>query len=123
MEDKELEKIMRRKMLEYMRRIERQRKLEEEKKRLRERREQIIKEVLTDNAYAYLLSLREKSRDLSEQIENVILYLVINGLISRKLEKIDLMYIERKLRGETGKIYIKTKEGTFSFEDFLRRKE
>jgi len=119
--DEELERIMRKKLLKYMRMIELSKRKAEEEKRIKEKKEKILRGILTEKAYDYLLNLRKSQAKVAEQVENIVLYLFLNDQLTEKLTEIDLMYLKRKLTGETGRIYVKSKEGTFLLSDFLRR--
>ncbi|RLG61221.1 hypothetical protein DRN86_00465 [Candidatus Geothermarchaeota archaeon] len=121
MSDEELERIMRKKLLKYMRMIELSKRKAEEEKRIKEKKEKILRGILTEKAYDYLLNLRKSQAKVAEQVENIVLYLFLNDQLTEKLTEIDLMYLKRKLTGETGRIYVKSKEGTFLLSDFLRR--
>ena len=121
MADKELERIMRKKLEKYMELAKKAKEKEKEKREAEEAKERFLRKVLTEDAYDYLLNLRSSSRRLAEQIENTIIYLFMNGYVSPKLTKLDLMYLKRRITGEKGKIYVSSREGTFSFEEFIRK--
>ncbi|MCE4600805.1 MAG: DNA-binding protein [Desulfurococcales archaeon] len=78
-DDRELEEIRRRKLMEL------QRELEEEKKRkaleaeLRARKEALLRRILTDSARERLANIRLVKPELAEAAENLIIQLVQAG--------------------------------------------
>ena len=104
-----------------MKMAEKERLRREEEEKIRDRKEKILKTILTEKAYKHLLNLRREEGKIANQLENIVLYLFLNGQLKERLTELEIEYIKRKIKGESGRIYVKTKEGTFSFEDFLRK--
>lgn len=100
---------------------EREKLRREKEKKIRERKEKILRSILTDKAYNYLLNLRGTETEIASQIEDIVLYLFLNGQLKKKLTELEMEYIKRKIKGEEGKIYVKTKEGMFSLGDFFKK--
>ncbi|MHA1271177.1 MAG: DNA-binding protein [Candidatus Helarchaeota archaeon] len=127
----ELEKIKRKKLLELQRRLIKQKKMEEEKKKLEELealspkdpRERLIKMWMTPEAYQYLAQIRNRDKRVSNLIEEVIIYLVNKGLLKNRLTYQQIIIIERKIigRGPTIKIKRAGKE-IKDFADELKSK-
>lgn len=111
MSDEELEAIKRRKMMELMQRnlVQKQQKEKPEntQSEYAERKEMVLKYVLLLDALNYLENLRKTKPKIAEQIEDAIIVLVAQKRIQRKLDKIDIMRVERKLEGVEPRIMFK----------------
>lgn len=111
MSDEELEAIKRRKMMELMQKnlSQKQQKEKQEnvQKELEEKKETVLKYVLMSDALNYLENLRKTKPKIAEQIEEAIIVLVAQKRILRKLDKIDIMRVERKLEGVEPRIMFK----------------
>ncbi len=105
MEDKELEKIMQRKMMEYMERLRRMQEQGSEK----ERREDILEKIrplLTSDAYNHLKKIRSGNPRLGEEMIKILIELLYLGYLRTPIDYVVVERLRRKLTGETGKIYV-----------------
>lgn len=104
MEDKELEKIMQRKMMEYMERL---RKTQEQTQE--ERREDILEKIrplLTQDAYNHLKKIRDRDPRLGGEMIKILIELLYLGYIRTPIDYVVVERLRRKLTGETGRIYV-----------------
>ncbi|MEM3585959.1 MAG: DNA-binding protein [Candidatus Jordarchaeaceae archaeon] len=111
MSDEELEAIKRRKLMELMQKNLEQKQQKERQesiqKELAEKKGMVLKYILMSDALNYLENLRSTKPKVAEQIEDAIIFLVAQKRILRKLDKIDIMRIERKLEGVEPRIMFK----------------
>jgi len=111
MSDEELEAIRRRKMIELMQRSlvqkEKKEKQQDPQQELKEKKEMVLKYILLPDALNYLENLKSTKPKIVEQIEDAVIVLVAYRRIQRKLDKIDIMRIERKLEGVEPRIMYK----------------
>ncbi|MFB0560945.1 MAG: DNA-binding protein [Candidatus Lokiarchaeia archaeon] len=115
MSDDELETIKRRKMMELMQKYLAQKQQEDKQKdeqedaqkELAEKKEMVLRYVMLPDALSYLENLRKTKPKIVEQIEDAIIVLVANRRLQRKIDKIDIMRIERKLEGVEPRIMFK----------------
>lgn len=111
MSDDELEAIKRRKMMElmhkYLAQKQQEDKQEDAQKELTEKKEMVLKYVMLPDALSYLENLRKNKPKIVEQIEDAVIVLVAYRRLQRKIDKIDVMRIERKLEGVEPRIMFK----------------
>ncbi|MGQ9720823.1 MAG: DNA-binding protein [Candidatus Jordarchaeum sp.] len=109
MSDDELEAIKHRKMMELMQKMaeKQQENKQEAVNELAEKKEMVLRYILLPDALNYLGNLRKTKPKIVEQIEDAIIVLVAYRKLQRKLDKIDIMRIERKLEGVEPRIMIK----------------
>lgn len=111
MSDDELEAIKRRKMMELMQKYLAQKQQEETQEdaqeELAEKKEMVLRYVMLPDALSYLENLRKTKPKIVEQIEDAIIVLVAYRRLQRKINKIDIMRIERKLEGVEPRIMFK----------------
>ncbi len=105
MEDKELEKILQRKMKAYMEQLMKQmeeKKKEEDKKDVYEK----VKPLFTDDGYKHLIKIREANTEVADKILATIIQLIYMGMLRSKADYIIVEKLRRKIVGESGKIYV-----------------
>ncbi len=108
----ELEAIRRKKMQELMRRLQTKEEEKEKKKipksqDIRRAVEEIMKNILDDEAYEYLKSVEKVSPEIADKIKIVVINAFRFGYINHILTRPEIRIIERKITGEEGKIFIK----------------
>ena len=109
-DDKELEEIKRKKLMELQKQLEEQKKAEELKKREELIRESILKKILTSEARARLANVKLVKPQLAVQVENYLIALAQAGRITRPLTDAEVKEILAQLAGQErreGKINIK----------------
>jgi len=79
MDDRELEEIRRRKLLELQRQLEEEEKRKALEAEMRARKEAILRRILTDQARERLANIRLVKPELAEAAENLIIQLVQAG--------------------------------------------
>lgn len=79
MDDRELEEIRRRKLLELQRQLEEEEKRKALEAEMRARKEAILRRILTDQARERLANIRLVKPELAEVAENLIIQLVQAG--------------------------------------------
>ncbi len=106
-EDKELEEIKRRKMMELM--AQRQGQGEEEKVRREQEeiaRQNILRQILEPEARERLANLKLARPDLAEVVENQLILLAQSGRIYKKISDAELKEILRRLTSQKREIKI-----------------
>lgn len=79
----------------------------ERMKRIEETKKIVIKNVCEPAAYEYLKFLEKNKPSVAKLITNIILNLVVNRALHRKVNKIDVMALERRIEGRGPEIKIK----------------
>lgn len=105
--DPELQRIMRKKMLELMKKMEEEKKKEEQRKKIEQQKMAIMQVVLMPDAYKYFLELKKNKPTVARKIEDVIIYLFINRRLVTKVDLIDIKRLERRIEGKEPVIMIK----------------
>ncbi|ABU81468.1 DNA-binding protein [Ignicoccus hospitalis] len=109
-DDRELEEIRKKKLMELQKRMEEERKAEELRKKQQLVKETILKSILTSEARARLANVKLVRPELAEQVENYLIALAQAGRIARPLTDAEVKEILARLAGETrreGRINIK----------------
>jgi DNA-binding TFAR19-related protein (PDSD5 family) len=116
MDDSELEKIRARKKAQLLKAMDAKKKEDEMKKTeemkrkdLEERKKQLILQLLMPDALVYLNTIRRNNETLARRIEETVLVMYVNHLISpeERLDRIDIKAIERRYTGQDSKIMVK----------------
>ncbi len=105
-EDKELEEIKRRKLMEL---LQRQQVQEEEKEREEEEeiaRQNVLRQILEQKARERLANIRLARPDLAKAVENQLILLAQNGRLARKITDEELKEILRRLTSQRREIKI-----------------
>jgi DNA-binding TFAR19-related protein (PDSD5 family) len=119
-DDKEMEMLLRRKMINYLKYYMKKR---EEKSREPSEKQDIyqkIKVFLEKDAYEYLIYLKDNKKGVADTILKYLIYMLINGLVAPPIDKHSIEYLERRIEGRTGQIYIKRRGELKAFDEFLR---
>ncbi|MCD6381085.1 MAG: hypothetical protein J7L50_02025 [Candidatus Odinarchaeota archaeon] len=77
----------------------------EKTKELEGKVESIIRNILYPDAYDYLMGLEKEEVEVANKIKNMVVNLYLRGI--RRIDRITLRLIERKIRGEEPKIFVK----------------
>jgi len=116
MDDSELEKIKERKRTQLLKALEAKKKEEEMKKAqekqdkdLKARKKQLIQQLLMPDALIYLNNIRRNNEPLANNIEDTIMVMYVNHLISpeERLDRIDVKAVERRYTGKESSIMVK----------------
>jgi programmed cell death protein 5 len=81
-EDRELEEIKRRKLLELQRRLEEEQRLREEQARLEAQREALLRVILTHKARERLANVKLVRPELARAVEDAVIQLVQAGRLA-----------------------------------------
>ena len=65
----------------------------------------LLRNVLHPDAYDYLTRVEKEDSEVASKIKNVVLNLYLRGF--RKIDRLTLRLIERKIKGEEPKIFVK----------------
>ena len=104
----ELERLRHKRMAQMMKRIESQKKIEELKKEETEKEDKFLENVMLPEAYQYYRTQIVPQRPLiANRINEVLQYLVANGVLQYKLTREQLILIDRKLSGIGPNIRVK----------------
>ncbi len=95
----EIELIRRKKLLELQKRLEEKKREEEREAEERSQLNEILSSTLEPDALSYLDSIRRSDPKVATKIENIIVALVVQRRILRRIDRIIVKAIERKVRG------------------------
>lgn len=102
---KDIEMIMRRKMIQYLRQ-QLLKQIRETEKKSEEDIYVKIKPLLKNEAYKYLINLKNTKKNVADKIVRYIISGIYYGMIEYPVDKIVIEFLERKIEGRTGQIYI-----------------
>jgi len=103
-EDKELEKILKKKLKMYMESLKQREEDEKEGEK-----EDIFKKaqpLFTEDGYKHLINIKKRDEELAEKILGYIVQLIYSGLLKSKADYVMVERLRRRISGETGKIYV-----------------
>ena len=83
-------------------------------------REKLLKRFLDAEALAYLDHLKNTEAYIGNRIEEIILYLIVYRGFREIVKQLDVMYIERQLKGEGPKIRVQRDGETSDFGAYVR---
>ncbi len=119
-DDAELASIRRKKMLQLMEREKRLREQQEREQKTKEERTKLLQRFLAPDAQAYLSSLREREPTVAKRIEDVFLYLIVYRGLRQIFSQIDVMYVERRIKGEGPRIRVQRDGEISDFSSYVR---
>ena len=112
--------IRRKKMAELMAREKKMKATREQQEKVIEEREKLLRRFLEPDALKYLEDLKTREPPIGNRIQEVILYLIIYRGLKQAVTKIDIMYVERQLKGEGPKIRVQRDGETSDFGTYVR---
>ncbi len=83
-------------------------------------RVKLLKRFLASDADSYLQDLKAREPSVGAQIEEVLLYLIVYKELREVVTQIDVMYIERQVKGEEPKIRVQRDGETSDFGSYVR---
>lgn len=83
-------------------------------------RVKLLKRFLAPDADSYLQDLKAREPSVGAQIEEVLLYLIVYKELREVVTQIDVMYIERQVKGEEPKIRVQRDGETSDFGSYVR---
>jgi DNA-binding TFAR19-related protein (PDSD5 family) len=119
-DDTELAMIRRKKMAEMMAREKKAQADKERKEKTGVEREKLLRRFLVPDAFSYLASVKTKEPGIGLRLEDTILYLIVYRGIRQTFSQLDVMYIERQIKGEGPKIRVQRDGETSDFGAYVR---
>ncbi|MGY5872015.1 MAG: DNA-binding protein [Candidatus Thorarchaeota archaeon] len=112
--------IRRKKMAELMAREKKTQESREQKEKVGAEREKLLKRYLDANALAYLEGLKKTEPHIGNRVQEILLYLIVYRGFRQTITQIDVMYIERQIKGEGPKIRVQRDGETSDFGSYVR---
>lgn len=103
----ELERIKLKKMREIIQRANEQEKLKQQRSRLNEEKNNLIKIICEEEASQYLNSLFKTKPETALRIQNILIALANRYSLQAKISRTDIMILERRIEGKGPEIKIK----------------
>lgn len=119
-DDSELAMIRRKKMAEIMARDKKIQETREHQEKVKAEREKLLKRFLEPNAFKYLEDLKTREPIVGNKIQEILLYLIVYRGFRQIVTQIDIMYVERQLKGEEPKIRVQRDGETSDFGAYVR---
>lgn len=112
--------IRRKKMAELMAREKKMQESREKEEKVGNEREKLLKRFLDPDAATYLENLKNKEPPIGNRVQEIILYLIVYRGLRQIVTQIDVMYIERQIKGEGPKIRVQRDGETSDFGSYVR---
>ncbi len=119
-DDDELALIRRKKMAELIARERQMQAEREHRMRVESERSKLLRRFLTPDAFLYLQDLKKREPSVGNKVEDVLLYLIVYRGLRQTIEQLDVIYIERQIKGESPKIRIQRDGETTDFGTYVR---
>jgi DNA-binding TFAR19-related protein (PDSD5 family) len=119
-DDTELAMIRRKKMAELMKREKQLQESREQKEKVGAERDKLLKRFLDADAQAYLEHLNKTQPAIGNRIQEIIAYLIVYRGFRQIVKQLDVMYIERQIKGEGPKIRVQRDGETSDFGAYVR---
>lgn len=119
-DETELAMIRRKKMAAMIAREKQEQQQREKAEKVGAEREKILKRFLASDAMAYFEKMRTTEPAVAKRIEDIVLSLVVYRGIRQQFSQIDIMYIERQIKGEGPKIRVQRDGETSDFGAYVR---
>ncbi len=119
-DDSELAIIRRKKMAELAAREKKIQATREHDRKVEVERGKMLKRVLDADADAYLQGLRKREPAVGAKVEEIILYLIVYRGLRETVTQLDIVYIERQVKGEEPKIRVQRDGETSDFGEYVR---
>lgn len=120
-DDTELAMIRRKKMAQIYAREKQAQQQRERQQKVGAEREKLLRKFLAPNALAYFENLKKKEPAIAKRIEDVVLSLIVYRGIREVFSQVDLMYIERQIKGEGPKIRVQRDGEISDFGEYVRQ--
>jgi len=113
--------IRRKKMAQIYAREKQAQQQRERQQKVGAEREKLLRKFLAPNALAYFENLKKKEPAIAKRIEDVVLSLIVYRGIREVFSQVDLMYIERQIKGEGPKIRVQRDGEISDFGEYVRQ--
>jgi len=103
--------------------VAREKKLQEsreQKEKVGNEREKLLKRFLDSDALTYLEHLKKTQEHIGNRVQEIILYLIVYRGFRQTVKQLDVMYIERQIKGEGPKIRVQRDGETSDFGSYVR---
>ncbi|MGQ4911107.1 MAG: DNA-binding protein [Candidatus Thorarchaeota archaeon] len=120
-DDTELAMIRRKKMAQIYAREKQAQQQRERQQKVGAEREKLLRRFLAPNALAYFENLKKKEPAIAKRIEDIVLSLIVYRGIREIFSQVDLMYIERQIKGEGPKIRVQRDGEISDFGEYVRQ--
>ena len=107
-------------MAEMMAREKKMQETREHQEKVNAERDKLLTRFLEPEALKYLEDLKVREPPVGNRIQEVILYLIVYRGLRQIVSKIDIMYVERQLKGEGPKIRVQRDGETSDFGAYVR---
>lgn len=107
-------------MAEMMAREKKMQETRDHQEKVSTERERLLKRYLEPNALKYLENLKVNEPTIGNRIQEIILYLIVYRGLRQSVSQIDIMYVERQLKGEGPKIRVQRDGETSDFGAYVR---
>lgn len=119
-DDSELAIIRRKKMAELAAREKKIQATREHDRKVEVERSKILKRFLAVDADAYLQDLKKREPAVGAKIEEIILHLIVYRGLRETVTQLDIVYIERQVKGEEPTIRVQRDGETSDFGEYVR---
>lgn len=119
-DDNELAMIRRKKMAELVKREKKMQESREQKEKVGNEQEKLLKRFLDPAAATYLEGLKKTEPHIGNRVQEIILYLIVYRGVRQIVKQLDVMYIERQIKGEGPKIRVQRDGETSDFGSYVR---
>jgi len=119
-DDSELAVIRRKKMAELAAREKKVQATREHDRKVEVERVKLIKRFLAADADAYLQDLKKREPAVGAKVEEILLYLIVYRGLRETVTQLDIVYIERQVKGEEPKIRVQRDGETSDFGDYVK---
>ncbi|MHA2378705.1 MAG: DNA-binding protein [Candidatus Thorarchaeota archaeon] len=119
-DDPDLALIRRKKMARLMKREKEMEATREQREKVTAEREKLLRRFLAPDALDYFEGLKKREPTIGKQVEEVILYLIVYRGFRQTISQVDVMYIERQVKGEGPRIKIQRDGETSDFGSYVR---
>ncbi len=119
-EDPDLAMIRRKKMAQLMKREKELEATRERQAKVTAERAKLLRKFLEPDAQKHLERLLKQAPRIGKQVEEVILYLIVYRGYRQLMSRLDVMYIERQVKGEGPRIRVQRDGETSDFSSYVK---
>ena len=112
--------IRRKKMAELMAREKKLQASREQEEKVGAERDKLLQRFLDPDALKYLEALKKNAPAIGNRVQEIILYLIVYRGLRQTVKQLDVMYIERQIKGEGPKIRVQRDGETSDFGAYVR---
>jgi DNA-binding TFAR19-related protein (PDSD5 family) len=83
-------------------------------------RSKLLQRFLAPEAQTYLTALKKSEPHIGKRVEDIILYLIVYRNVRQTITQLDIMYVERQVKGEGPKIRVQRDGETSDFGSYVK---